>query len=103
MRKPNTKKCRDNSIPDTSSDAQASEPQVGRESLKGRVLLEIGNGEPDLEALSALAREWIVPVLVKEFLAERAKDVSRFEANQQKRTNERPGRSMWTVPHEFCQ
>jgi hypothetical protein len=77
---------------------------AGRKSSSRRsVSLEIGSGEPDLETVSALVREWIVPLLVKEFLSERMTDGSSSEASEQKRTNEPLGRSVRTISHEFCQ
>jgi len=65
---------------------------VRKSSSRRSVSLEIGSGDPGLETLSALVREWIVPILVKEFLAERMTDGSGFDAIQQKRTKELPGR-----------
>jgi hypothetical protein len=82
----------------------ATRHEAGRKSSSRRsVSLEIGSGKPDLEALSALVREWIVPLLVKEFLSERMTDGSSSEASEQKRTKEPLGRSVRTIPHEFCQ
>jgi hypothetical protein len=74
-----------------------------KSSSRRGVSLEIGSGNPDLEAVSALVREWIVPLLVKEFLGERMTGGSRSEPNGQKRTREPLGRRHVEMPHEFCQ
>lgn len=38
---------------------------------RARTDVRVGNGEPDSEMLSAVIREWIMPLLVRQFLAER--------------------------------
>jgi len=49
--------------------------EVGRSicpaSRRQETRLELPVGEPDLEALRSVTREWLVPLLVKEFMRER--------------------------------
>jgi hypothetical protein len=55
---------------------------------RNRVGLEIAEGELDLSHLSALLRDWMVPVMVKQFLAEREAGTLSSKANSRERTSQ---------------
>ena len=48
--------------------------------------VQIVTGQRDNESLSAVMREWLVPMLVKEFLAEKRTKLAKTPANAKKRT-----------------
>jgi hypothetical protein len=59
-----------------------------KSSPRNRVGLEIAQGELDLPHLSALLREWVVPVMVNQFLAEREAGGPSSPANSRERTSQ---------------
>ncbi len=61
---------------------------AGRRGIDTR--LEIPTGEPDLARLLSVTREWLVPLLVDEFLRERGVELKQepMTMNQKKRTIE---------------
>ena len=44
--------------------------KIVRESRRKETKIELAAGEPDLEALRSVTREWLVPLLVEKFLRE---------------------------------
>jgi hypothetical protein len=52
--------------------------------------LRVANGERDLEALSSAISQWLVPLLIKEFLAEQIFAVGKIEAT----SSNRPSKSL---------
>jgi hypothetical protein len=50
--------------------AKTTSQQRARSSRKKQTSLELPAGEPNLEALRSVTREWLVPLLVEKFLFE---------------------------------
>lgn len=57
------------------------QPNSGRSKRGPQTEVRIGAGEPDVALLSSVIREWIVPALVREFLAEHPTGGSKAEVN----------------------
>jgi hypothetical protein len=59
-------------------------------SARGKIRLVIEANVPDPEAVSSAIREWIVPVLVREYLAERAARVGSLATTSLHRLDTEP-------------
>ena len=76
-------------------DGGFSQDAANGTSRQAQIRLELPAGEPDLDGLLALTREWLVPALVEKFLREHGIQPCsqvRGESNRQfsKRTGYRP-------------
>jgi hypothetical protein len=58
-----------------------------RRIAKGQLHLRVANGKRDLEALSSAISQWLVPLLIKEFLAEQIYAVGKIEATSSNRSS----------------
>lgn len=67
---------------------ESAPDETARPSCRHETRLEIPPGEPDLEALRSITREWLVPLLVEKFLREQGVELrSRPNTSLKKATN----------------
>ncbi len=65
---------------------------VRRLERKPQTAVLVGSGEPDIGLISSVIREWIVPALVREFLAEHPIPASPSKVISEKRTTKPLGK-----------
>ncbi len=57
-------------LPSAAKNEQLSSPRVSQGRRRRDPILRLAQGNSDREALNSLVSEWLVPLLVREFLAE---------------------------------